>query len=341
MFFNKFFSKNASQLQAKGDKLFAAGHFADARHLYIEALDKLGDSVQTPEHQYLCAQISRAANSLAELNIVEAESAMRSGNMQKGLEHLHLCLELADDVSVREKAEALLATSNNANQNRVVEHKASGDHGCATCSSATTAGTELHAPAVGHLSAAEQFQLLVNALPGDLPHRYGQLGEKFASAYLLAHEDNGIEALAIFKELLLTGENDIILYEMALLHFRGGDAAGCEKLLLRALQLNDTNPVCHLGLAQLYIDAARYNEALATLTTMLERDMLADQALVMSGDVRALMGDYDRAIEIFTTALASPALKKIAAERLVQILAGQGREEEAAYLAKTYLKGCC
>lgn len=341
MFFNKFFSKNASQLQAKGDKLFAAGHFADARHIYMEALDKLGDSGQTPEHRYLCAQISRAANSLAELNILEAESAMRNGNMQKGRDHLHLSLELADDVSVREKAEALLATSNIVNQSHGDVQKSSGSHGCATCSSATTTGKELHAPDVGHLSAAEQFQLLVNALPGDLPDRYSQLGEKFASAYLLAHEDNGVEALATFKELLLSGENDIILYELALLHFRGGDAAGCEQLLLRALQLNDTNPVCHLGLAQLYIDSARYDEALGALATMLERDMLADQALIMSADVHTLMGNYDRAIDVFTTALSSPALKKIAAERLVQILAGQGRDEEAAYLVKTYLKGCC
>jgi len=36
-----------------------------------------------------------------------------------------------------------------------------------------------------------------------------------------------------------------------------------------------------------------------------------------------------------------PALKKAAAERLVEILSTQGRDDEAAFLTKTYLKGCC
>lgn len=342
MFFSRFFSKDAGQLQAKGDKLFAAGHYADARHAYNEALEKLGAAEgQAEQQQYLKSQLSKAANSLAELNIAEAEAAIRSGNTQKGMEHLQLSLELADDVSLREKAEALLTTSENANQNSAIEEQAHQGHGCATCSSTASTGTELHTAEGGDLNAAEQFQLLVSTLPGDLPQRYSQLGEKFASAYLLAHEERSAEALTTLKELLSTGEDDIILYESALLHFRGGDAAGCEKLLLRALQLNNSNPLCYLGLAQLYIDSARHDEALAILATMLEREILADQALVMFGDVHTLKGDYDRAIEIFTAALPMPTLKKVAAERLVRILTGQGRDEEAAYLAKTYLKGCC
>lgn len=342
MVFSRFFSKDAAQLQAKGDKLFAAGHYVDARHTYREALDKLGATdEQSERQQHLCTQISKAGNKLAELNIVEAEAAMRSGNLQKMAEHLQLSLELADDVSLREKAEGLLSTSDNVNHNPVIERVAHQKHGCATCSSTASPGTEVDAADAGHLSAAEQFQLLVSTLPGDLPQRYHQLGEKFASAYLLAHEEQSAEAMALLKELLSTGENDIILYETALLHFRAGDAAGCEKLLLRALQMNGENPLSYLGLAQLYIDMARHDEALAILATMLEREMLADQALVMFADVHTLKGDYDRAIEIFTSALSLPTLKKVAAERLVRILAGQGRDEEAAYLVKTYLKGCC
>jgi len=342
MFFRRFFTKDCSQLKAKGDKLFAADHFAEARHHYMEALEKSGSAAeQTEEQEYLRAQISKAANRLAELNIAEAEAAMRNGNVDKGAEHLRLSLELADDVSIREKAEALLETSVNLNQNDKAEDKSRKSHGCSSCSSAASTGTELHEPTAEHLSSAEQFQLLVNTLPGDLSQRYCQLGEKFASAYLLSHTEKAGEALAIMKELLSTDENDIILYETAILYFRGGEPAACEKLLKRALEINSANPLCYLGLSQLFIDSARYGEATVILGTMLEREILPDQALVMLGDVHTLQGNFDRAIEIFTAALNSPALKKVAAERLVNILATQGREEEAAYLAKTYLKGCC
>jgi len=342
MFFSRFFSKDCSQLKAKGDRLFAADHFAEARHLYLEALEKSGTAgAQSEEELYLRSQISRAANRLAELNIAEAEAAMRSGNAAKGAEHLRLSLELADDVSIREKAAALLETSVNVNQNDKAEDKSHKSHGCSSCSSAASTGTELHEPTAEHLSAAEQFQLLVNTLPGDLTQRYCQLGEKFASAYLLSHTDNAGGALALMKELLSSDENDIILYEIALLYFRGGDAAACEKFLKRALDVNSTNPLCYLGLSQLYIDGARYSEAADILATMLEREILPEQATVMLGDVHTLQGNSAQAIEIFTAALNSPALMKVAAERLVNILATQGREEEAAYLAKNYLKGCC
>jgi tetratricopeptide (TPR) repeat protein len=342
MFFSRFFTKDASQLKAKADKLFAADHFADARHLYIEALEKLDSGGDQPEERvYLSTQISRAANSLARLNIAEAEAAIRSGNLKKGAEHLQLSLELADDVSIREMAETILESSVIINQNSPAEVAPHKSHGCASCSSAASACSEIQEPTAEHLNADEQFQLLISTLPGDLPQRYRQLGEKFALAYLLAHEEKAAESLAILKELLSSGENDIILYEAALLYFRNGDGVTCEKLLQRALQINDANPVCYLGLAQLYIDSARYDEAATVIGTMLERDILVDQALVMLGDVRTLQNDFDEAIRIFTSALDSPVLKKIAAERLVRILATLGRDDEAAYLAKTYLKGCC
>jgi len=342
MFFSRFFSRDGSQLKAKGDKLFAADHFAEARHMYVEAHDKSGSAAdQAEEQNYLRTQISRASNRLAELNIAEAEAAIRSGNIQKGAEHLRLSLELADDVSIREMAETLLERSVNFNQNAGAEGKAHGSHGCSSCSSAASPDTELQDPTAEHLTAAEQFQLLVNTLPGDLAQRYCQLGEKFASAYLLAHTEKAAEALAIMKELLSSGENDIILYETALLYFRGGEPATCEKLLNRALEINSANPLCYLGLAQLYVDSQRYGEAVALLGTMRDREILPDQSLMMLGDVHTLQGDLDRAIEIFTATLTSPALKKVSAERLVRILGTLGREEEAAYLFKTYLKGCC
>jgi tetratricopeptide (TPR) repeat protein len=342
MFFSKLFTRDYSQLKAKGDKLFAAEHYAEARHLYMEAVEKLGsDAARTEELLYLQLQISRAANNLAELNIAEAEAAMRNGNLNKGAEHLRLSLELADDVSVREKAEKLMKTSVLSNQDAAAEDRLPKINGCATCSSSASSNEEPHDPTSEHLTAAEQFQLLVNTLPGDLPQRYCQLGEKFATAYLLSHTDQSGEALAIFQELLSSGENDIILYEAALLFFRAGEPAICEKLLKRALQINSTNPVCYLGLAQLFIDSERYPEAEGVLGTMLDHEILTDQALILLGDVHTLQSDFDRAIEIFTSALVFPSLKKAAAERLVSILATQGREEEAAYLAKTYLKGCC
>jgi hypothetical protein len=69
--------------------------------------------------------------------------------------------------------------------------------------------------------------------------------------------------------------------------------------------------------------------------------ILYDQSLVMLADVYTLKGGQESAINLLSSGLLMPALKKASAEKLVSILGYQGRDEEAAYLVKTYLKGCC
>lgn len=342
MFFIKFFKKDYTKIKGKADSLFESGHYADARNIYLDALLLINASDENiTELDLLNKRIAEAGNRLAEMNIVEAEAAFRSGNDIKAAEYLHLALELADDVTIRQKAENLLQPSiiiNQKPENTVTSHKS---HGCATCSTSGNKPEDIHSDIPESLSPAERFQLLINALPGDLPQRYSELGEKFASAYLFAHDDKLNEADRLFNEILKTTESDIVLYEMGIIHFRSGDQNGCENLLKRSLKLKSTNPLAHLGLAQLYADARRFDEATEILSVMIREDLLPEQSLVMQGDIYIAQGLYDKAIEIFTPALENPVLKKAAAERLVHILVAQGRESEAAYLAKTYLKGCC
>lgn len=342
MFFSRFFKKDYSTITMKADKLFASGHFAEARSRYLDALALVTEgSENLSELKMLREKIADAGNRLAEMNLEEAEAAFRSGNDLKAVESLHLALELADDVSLRQKAEKMLQPSTIINQNTVEPSSDHKSHGCATCSTAGHKTEEIHPDIPDSLTPSERFQLLINTLPADLPQRYAELGEKFASAYLFAHDDKFEEADRLFNELLQSTESDIVLYEKGILHFRAGDLGGCEMLFKHSLSLNNSNPLVHLGLAQLYADTSRFDEASEVLTTMMQSGILPEQSLIMQGDIYAAQGFYDKAIQLFTPALENPALKKTAAERLVRLLNAQGRESEAAYLAKTYLKGCC
>jgi len=346
MFFSKFFKKDYKQLREKADSHFAAGRFADAKLVYQEALERVDTATeQESERLYIASRISQSGNSLAEMNIAEAEAAIRSGDFKKGQDHLSLALELADDVTIREKTEILLRQQPEERHVKSHDHNhgtAHGSHGCSSCSSSHGGGGSDFTPDLPeHMQSEEQFQLLIHTLPGNLPQRYEALGEKFAKAYLLAHSDELQSALALYKELLSQGENDILLCEVALLEYRLGISGRCESLLQRALTLDDGNPLVHLSLAQFYIDTRRFTECVPVLVGMMERDMLHDQAMLMLGDVYAMMGCADEAIDVYTRGLQLPALKKVSAERLVQVLTAQNRTEEAAYLFKTYLKGCC
>lgn len=342
MFFKKFFKKSFEQVLTKADSLFTDGHYADARQYFFDALEKVQDSAnEEQDRSQIRTMIAKCGNILAEMNICEAEAATRSGNSQKAAEYLELSLELADDVMIREKAEKLIFSLTQLSTTANNKLEPGEKQACSSCSSSHQHTPETFDILPDHLHSHEQYQLFINTLPGDLPQRYALLGEEFAEAYLLAHSDNISEALNKFRQLLSTDNNDIILYETAILEYKEGRSGVCESLLRKAIKLNADNPVCNLSLAQLFVDSGRLDEAVALLKSMMDRTILYDQSLVMLADVYTVKGDQESAINLLSSGLLLPALKKASAERLVSILAFQGRDEEAAYLVKTYLKGCC
>lgn len=342
MFFKKLFTKSFEQILLKGNDLFKNEHYAEARQYFFDALEKIeASSGEEQNRAYLQSMISRCGNLLAEMNIGEAEAAIRSGNREKAAEYLELSLQLADDVSIRENTEKLISSLTQFSSADNNKAEPAGKHACSSCSS-----SQQHTPDTSHilpdnLHSHEQFQLLINTLPGDLPQRYASLGEEFAETYLLAHsEDNG-KALNKFRQLLTINDNDIILYETAILEYKEGRFDVCESLLRRALKLNTDNPVCNLSLAQLLADTGKLDETAALLKSMMERMILYEQSLIMLADVYTAQGDQENAINLLGSGILMPALKKASAERLVSLLSAQGRDEEAAYIVKTYLKGCC
>lgn len=342
MFFKKFFSKSFEQIQAKAEALFKEEHYADARHYFVDALEKIKDVAGEEEKRaYVHSMLSRCGNRLAEMNICEAEAALRSGNPEKAAEYLDLALQLADSEAIRGNAGTLISSLTQFSSVDKNQPVPVAQHDCSSCGSARHSVPETVSIHPDHLHSHEQFQLLINTLPGDLPQRYGFLGEEFAEAYLLAHSDDTADALNKFRQFLATGDNDIILYETALLEYKCGRVDVCEALLRRGLTVNADNPVCNLSLAQLCADTGRLEHAAAILKSMMGRTMLYEQSLVMLADVYTAMGDQEAAIELLSSGLHMPSLKKAAAERLAPILSSQGRDKEAAYIAKTYLKGCC
>lgn len=342
MFFKKFFTKSFEQILQKGDSLFRDEHYSEARQYYYDALEKVPSSgVDQQILAHIKSMISKSGNSLAEMNILEAEASIRSGNILKAAEYLELSLELADDVCLREKAEKLISSLTEFSSAESETKESAGKHGCVTCSTSNHTTPQPEPILPDHLHSHEQFQLLVNTLPGELPQRYASLGEEFATAYLLAHTGDSVKALNKFRQLLSDDENDIILYETALLEFKEGRISSCESLLRKAIKLNADNPVCNLSIAQLLADTGRLDEAAVFLKSMMERSILYEQALIMLADVYIAMGDQENAVTLLSSGIQMPVLKKASAERLVPILASQGRDDEAAYLVKTYLKGCC
>ncbi|MBI1922443.1 MAG: tetratricopeptide repeat protein [Geobacter sp.] len=333
--FGSLFKKGPEQLVKKAESYLSQGRFAEARIAFLDALEKLGPDA--PEAASVRKGIADAGNSLALMNIDEAEHVLNVGGMDKAREHLELAIKLAEDVTIREKAEITLNSSffqSEPAQAKIVSH---------ACSSCGPHGAETHVSSESEaheLSLREQFELAVHTLPGDLPRRYLGMGEKFASGYLKSMDDDADGALSIYHELLQNGENDILLYECAVLHHRQGDNPKAEQMLLNALGLNPSNPLCRMTLVEFLAETGRYSEAASELEKMIEQDIQREQARLFLADIRQATGDITAAIDLYSQMLSTP-LGKAAAERLVPLLDQSGRTGEAKALAKHFLKGCC
>jgi predicted negative regulator of RcsB-dependent stress response len=340
MFFSKLFQKNYRYYLEQGESYLLENRFADAKYSFSEALERIDTTNGAANTDMILLQnrLITVNNKLAELNLHEAEHAINSGDLRKAEEHLNLVIELADDVNIREKAENFLGNLTYPNHS---DNLTNNNVGCSGCKTSSDKFSENSHGADDQLSMEDRFDLLIHTLPAPLPERYAALGEKFAYSYVLIHDGDDANAALLLEELLTEDENDINLYELALIEHRRGEFLSCEKLLRRAINLNASNPLCYLGLVQLLSDTARFYEAIPVLEHMIGHGLLPDQARLLLGDVYLLTGGDDKAIENWSEALSLPSVARGAAEKLVSLLQKHGRGEEAAYIAKRYLKSCC
>lgn len=343
MFLKKLFGfgKDYSHYLEKGDKYLAGERFADARNAYGEALEKLaaGEGADLSLADSIRRKIAHTGNMLGRLNLAEAEHALSSGDGKKAGEHLDIIMELADDPTLREEAARLQKEFGSGSSG---ESQSEDTPDCSSCE-----GNEVEPENEDEdqqdmeagIAGADRVALYFHTLPGDLPDRYAEMGEEFGRGCLYTLEGNGEEALRVFENLAADAENDILTYEKAIIHFHNGDAGKCEELLLKAIDINPANPLCSIGLVQLYTGAGRATEALQVVERMIADDLEPGQARMMQGELYAVLNDELNAIESYSKLLGSTKYAREAAERLVPLLQRQGRSEEAARLAKKFARG--
>lgn len=339
MFF-KLFKKNIDYYIERGDRYFTEARYSEARHEYGEALLRLPDEAGTSDDKssYIRDRLSASCNELARMNLNEADHARNLGDEAKALEHAELAIELAEDDTLREKARIFVRKITSVSPETP---PTAPTHSCSGCTPSHHAVSSTDDFSSDFLSVAEQFELLIHPLPGDLPERYRQMGEKFAYAYTAVHNDRVEEGFKIFKELSDRSTNDILDYEIALIDFRQGRLEECEQGLRSAISRNSGNPLCFLGLVQLLVETDRLHEAMPILEGMISDGHLPDQATLILGDLLQMTGNSQAALERYISALDFPAAAKSAAQKAVPLLEELGRFGDAQVLAKRYLKGCC
>ncbi|KAB0669845.1 hypothetical protein F6V30_13710 [Oryzomonas sagensis] len=336
----KLFSKNPADLMARGDRLLMERHYFEARCAYEDARRLLSGSNGVQGVEGLSAvceeRIGSANRALAELNIGEAESALGRGLPDKALEHLGLAKSLTDDAVLREKAEGLVALCCGSDDEQKETVSVSG---CSSCSSCAPEDLVTDDSSDVNMSQMEYYDLLIQQLPREMYSRYSDLGEEFASMYVIASGNRHGDALELLEAWYTGSDRDIYCYEKGMILFRLGHVDAAETNFRDAIGANAANSLAHLGLALLLIEGRRLHEAGQQLEVMMSAGILAEQSHLLRADVHVLAGDTDRAIDMYSGLLTTPSAR-MAAERLRDVLVQCGRSNDAAYIVRRYLGGC-
>lgn len=336
---SRFFAKSCEDYLSRGDKLYEAERFFEARGAYEDGLQRVnGDAGREDRVSVFQERIAKANLALAQLNVAEAEYCLSHGDSVKAAEHLELAKTLTDNAELREKADNLQVTlAENAAVTKVGHsHSAS----CGSCSSSHHELLPTDVCEVPDMSPHDYYDLLIRQLPGDLYSRYAGLGENFACAYIAESRDDHQHALELIEKWQYGSDGDIYWYEKGMILYRTGMISQAENCLRKSAAMNTGNPLPLLGLALLLIDGRRLDEAASLLDGMVSGGILAGQALMLRGEVAAMAGDQEGAIEIFSSLLSTPFSRQ-AAEKLHAILLNCDRCGDAEAVFKKYLKGCC
>lgn len=336
-FFGSLFKRDHTYFLQKGENHLAAERYADARAAFQEALETPCTAAEHKDEALIKMRLAETGNKLAVINIDEARHAISQQDNVKAEDHLQLALTLSADADIRQLAEELLTLLHGEG----VEEIAVGQQaGCAGCGTGASEKTESAIPDEHLLSSEERYELMIQTLPADLPARYSGLGENFANAYLLAQDGQFQSAEAILTKIEDSNFEDILLYEKGVLCHRQGKVPQSEMLLRKAVEVNASNPLPYLALVQLLVEAGRISEAPPILNGMIQENILPSEARLYLADVYILLAQENEALSLLSSLLSSH-LKREAAERLVTLLKKTGQHQEAAYVAKNFLKGCC
>ena len=312
--------------------------FYDARSCYEDGIKlcSVGD-VGGDLNAVFSERIDTANRKLAELNLHEAEHAYSRGDTDRAIDCLELVKTLTYNPALLEKAEILLINYSQPDD----EHgELIGSSSCASCAGSSGGECADSTSSDDSLPPLEYYELLIQQLPADQYQRYTELGENFAGAYIAASRDEHHEALSGFEACFNALPHDIYWYEKGKVLHRLGNDSEAEQHLRTAIQLNGTNSLAWIALALVLRENNRFQDALATVETMVAEHIMPEQALLLRADIFEVTGDHEGAVNQYVELLQTP-YARAAAEKLYGILMEIGRQSDAAVIFKKYLNKSC
>lgn len=322
-------------------KASTQGRWADVLSISSTLND---NSLTENERAELREFVDTAAEQLARINFEEALASLRAEDFHRGMEHLDLARELVRSSELRKIIDAEFERIGNSNKTGLtVDTQRAASSSCASsCCGPAATKTDASLELGGDFDEETRFDLILTAYPLDLRPRYLEVSTLMRQAILLAHEDKGDEALALFSEVLANERNDIFYYELGALFARRNQYTDAVKTLQQSISMNPGFVIAAMTLVDLHIVNKNYAAADNLLVQMLNAQCLPDYCHARLAVICQAQGDSVRAFEHAAAAIAfghnDPELMVFVARALEE----QGRIDEAeGVLASIPVGGGC
>jgi tetratricopeptide (TPR) repeat protein len=304
------------------------------------------NALPTSDQAELCQLVDGAAENLSRINFEEGLASLRADDFRRGMEHLDLARQLVRSSELRELIDAEFVRIGSSTD--LLDTGASPapatltKGGCASSCCGTNNATVNLSPLASDFDEATRFDLVLTAYPAELRPRYLELSPLMRQAILLAHEERGEEALALFSTTHKNEQNDLFYYETGVLLARKNQYPEAVKALQQAISMNPAFVLAALTLIDLHFGQKNYPAAEYLLAQMLKVNCLPDYCHARFAQLCLAQGDSVSAFEHATEALNLGNNDSELMVFVARTLEEQGRIDEAeAVLGAIPVGGGC
>lgn len=296
------------------------------------SLDEAGQSE-------LADLLASAGDGLAAFNLSEGEACLRANDPERAVEHLQLAAGQASSDDLKSRIDEVRNRLQAPSPQEGAPKQAASS--CCSTGCSSTADTAGEALPGGDLDMQTQLELILATYPKELEERYASSGEIFKKAFLLAHADEGEQALEMLAQLPEGERDDLFHFERGSLLARLGEPAEAVADLERAVAINPDLLLALDALVRLELSMDRGEQVERRLQQMLAQGLSAPFCCARLAELAVSRGDFEAALPLVQQALEGGSQEPETLLLASTLLEREGRLPEAEALLSRLGGGGC
>jgi predicted Zn-dependent protease len=336
MSFLKFFSgPTPEKLEKKGDALFKAGLWGQAKLEYERALVKAekGSDLSPDWEAQLSGKIAETKEALAKAHQKTAEDLIENGYYDDARPLISLALEITSDEARTRALAKLLKKLESLQQAEAQEDLANNYYGLAD----EQAADELY-----EVTLDEQYHAVCGTLPPEIQETYLSYGENFKIGYLALNTGDFETAATYLSRAMAEDLNpgSYIPLELATAYLHMGRPTEARQLLVAFLEHQPEALLAYQLLCDIYWEEKDFQRADALIDSVPEH--LADSLAVriLRGETRYHAGEFDEAKALYQKFLDDHGWQEKIAVALAKAHEALGENENARRIYQEIMGRC-